>query len=102
MSGGRFKLGDVRIDPRSLDLAAVEVSIQKNKDPPVHARSAAVMDHPANAIAEYVNLLYRLGYSLEAGDIVLSGAITAALPLARGDLVGAEFAGMGAITVRVV
>jgi 2-oxo-3-hexenedioate decarboxylase len=59
------------------------------------ASGAAVMGHPAAAIAWLVNRLGADGRSLPAGSIVLSGGLTNALPIGHGDVVSVEIDGLG-------
>ena len=59
------------------------------------ASGAAVMGHPAAAVAWLVNQLGADGRSLPAGSIVLSGGLTNALPINPGDLVSVEIDGLG-------
>jgi 2-keto-4-pentenoate hydratase len=46
--------------------------------------------------------LGEFGVTLKAGEIVLSGALTAALPIAAGDAFRAEFDRLGSAAVRFV
>jgi 2-oxo-3-hexenedioate decarboxylase len=59
------------------------------------ASGAAVMGHPAAAVAWLVNQLGADGRSLPAGSIVLSGGLTNAIPINPGDLVSVEIDGLG-------
>lgn len=95
LSASRFLLGTQRISPNKLDLRTVGVTISFNGEDRIFAASGAVLGHPARAIAAYVNLISRQGDKLKSGEVVLSGAITAATPLSRGDQVRAEFQDMG-------
>ena len=53
--------------------------------------SAAVMGHPADAIALLVKVLYELGEELPAGSFVMSGAVTEAVAVKPGDNVVARY-----------
>ncbi|HEU4976307.1 MAG TPA: fumarylacetoacetate hydrolase family protein [Baekduia sp.] len=64
------------------------------------AAGAAVMGHPAAAVAWLAGRLAASGRSIPAGAIVLSGALTDAVPLAPGATVTAELEGLGTIEVR--
>src|SRR3954454_6899599 len=64
------------------------------------AAGGAVMGHPAAAVVWLVNALAARGESLEAGSIVLSGGLTASVPLRPGDSVTAEFDGLGPLEIR--
>jgi 2-oxo-3-hexenedioate decarboxylase len=64
------------------------------------AAGAAVLGHPAESVAWLVNRLAERGRSLEPGSMVLSGALTDAVPLRRGHSLVAELAGLGTVEVR--
>jgi 2-keto-4-pentenoate hydratase len=57
----------------------------------------AVMGHPAAALAWLVNTLATRGHYLRAGTVVLTGGLTASVPLRRGSVVSAEFDGLGSV-----
>lgn len=101
LSAARFKLGAVHTAPDKIDLAMVGVTISFNGEDTIFASGGAVLGHPARAIAMYANLLARMGEGLLAGQVVLSGAITAATPVSAGDCVRAEFGGMGTIEMSI-
>lgn len=65
------------------------------------AAGAAVLGHPAAAVAWLASRLADEGRTIPAGSIVLSGALTDALPIAPGQSVSVEIAGLGSIEVRV-
>jgi 2-keto-4-pentenoate hydratase len=64
------------------------------------AAGGAAMGHPAAAVAWLAGALAHRGKRLEPGSIVLTGGLTAAVPLRPGDRVAAEFDGLGSIEVR--
>jgi len=61
----------------------------------------AVLGDPLAALAWLANTLATWGRGLSAGDLVLPGACTAAVPAAPGDVFTATFAGLGCVTARV-
>jgi 2-oxo-3-hexenedioate decarboxylase len=63
------------------------------------AAGAAVMGHPAAAVAWLVDHLAEEGRSLPAGSIVLSGALTDAVPVRAGVTLTAELDGLGIVEV---
>ncbi|MEV4317119.1 2-keto-4-pentenoate hydratase [Actinocrispum sp. NPDC049592] len=60
----------------------------------------AVLGNPLNAVAWLANVLGERGAKLDAGHVVLPGSITAAVPVASGDVVTATFDGLGTVTAR--
>ena len=64
------------------------------------AAGGAVMGHPAAALAWLANTLTARGEHLDAGTIVLSGALTASVRLKAGSIATAEFDGLGSVGIR--
>jgi 2-oxo-3-hexenedioate decarboxylase len=64
--------------------------------------SAAILGHPLRALVAAARLVAQAGERLEAGDIVLAGAATAAHPLSPGQYVRAEFESLGSVAFTVV
>lgn len=64
--------------------------------------SGDVLAGPLNALAALAAHLAARGLRAVAGEIVLSGAITDAIPVAPGDVVEARLSGLGAVTVTFV
>jgi 2-keto-4-pentenoate hydratase len=60
---------------------------------------AAVLGDPVCAVAWLANKLHEVGIGLEEGHVVLPGSCTRAVPVAAGDVVRAEFAGLGDVAV---
>jgi 2-oxo-3-hexenedioate decarboxylase len=58
------------------------------------------MGDPAVAVAWLINVLARRDEHLTAGSVVLSGGLTASVPLAVGDSVTAEFDGLGSVELH--
>jgi 2-keto-4-pentenoate hydratase len=112
----RFRLPDVVADNASaagfvlgppvraedLDLATLGCVLERNGEVAGTAAGAAVMGHPAAAVAWLANELGRAGEAVRAGWVVLSGGLTAPAPLGVGDHVTATFAHLGPVTLRGV
>jgi 2-oxo-3-hexenedioate decarboxylase len=88
-----------RPDEFELDLVGVTLSI--NGKLRELGAGAAVLGHPAEAVAMLANMLARKGLKLKAGQTILAGAITGAVMLSRGDSVSARFDGMGTVEFTV-
>ncbi len=97
-SGGRVLLGGA-ISPAAIDLAEIGCVFERNGELVATAAGAAVLGHPARAVAWLVRRLAATGRGLEAGQIVLSGGLTAALPVAAGDVVTATFGRLGTVSL---
>lgn len=61
---------------------------------------AAVLGSPLHALVWLADVLGRRGVALLAGQVVLPGSITAAVPVAAGDTVTADFGGIGSVSAR--
>lgn len=99
-SSSRYVTGGRAMDPRSMNLRTIGVVLERNGVIEDLGASAAVLNHPANAIVMMVKHLHRRGRSLRAGSLVLTGGITAAVAVNRGDNVCARFQHMGSVSVR--
>ena len=98
-SAGGVVLGvkPLRID--AADLGLIGCVVQKNGEVVATGAGAAVLGHPLNAVLFLANTLGSLGRSLPPGSVVMAGALTAAVPIARGDRFTATFAQLGGLDV---
>jgi len=101
-SCGVFVIGDARIDPNSLDLAAVAMQIEKNGQPAGSGLGSAVQGHPAEAVAWLANTLGEYGIPLCKGEIILSGALAPLIPVEAGDSFSLTAAGLGSCSIRFI
>ena len=100
-SAARFKLGHGRMHPSDLDLNAIGMCLQVNGTYTAFGACAAVMGHPARAVADLARSLAEEGLGLKKGDIILSGAITPSTPVQAGDCLRADFGGLGFVELTV-
>jgi 2-oxopent-4-enoate/cis-2-oxohex-4-enoate hydratase len=101
-SCGVFVLGDRVVDPKSVDLALAGMVLEKNGEVAVTGAGAATLASPLNAMAWLANTLGALGIALKAGEVVLSGALGAMVPVAAGDSLRVAIGGIGGCSVRFV
>ena len=101
-SASRFVVGGHAVDARSVDLRTTGIVLEKNGVPVALGAGAAVLGHPAAAVAMLVNHLGRRGKSLPAGSLVLSGGATEAVAVQAGDHVSLRMQGMGSVSLRFV
>jgi len=85
-SAGRYLVG-APVPPDGIDLRLAGVVLEHNGEVTATAAGAAALGHPAAAVAWLVRALAAAGDGLRAGQIVLSGGLTAAVPLRPGDVV---------------
>ena len=93
-------IGSTRLPPDALDLAGEEAAVYRNGEEMARATSDAVLGNPALSVAWCANKLAELGLELGAGEFVTTGSIAGVTPARAGDEFLAEFASLGAVTVR--
>ncbi|KRF67260.1 4-oxalocrotonate decarboxylase [Bacillus sp. Soil768D1] len=98
-SSAKFVVGSKWVSPSTIDLGNIGMVMSKNGNVEQTGSSAAVLGHPATAIAWAVNELGALGKGLKKGHIVLSGAMSEAIAFKAGDSVIAEFDGLGSVSM---
>jgi 2-oxopent-4-enoate/cis-2-oxohex-4-enoate hydratase len=101
-SCGVLVLGDRLVDPRDVDLGTCGMVLEKNGEAVVTGAGAATMASPVNAMVWLANTLGRLGIPLKAGDVVLSGALGAMVPVAAGDSLHVSIGGIGDCSIRFI
>jgi 2-keto-4-pentenoate hydratase len=96
----RVMLGSTPRRPAELDdLKLIGCVFRSRGEVVGTAAAGAAMGHPAAAVAWLVNTLGRTGQYLRPGTVVLSGGLTASVPLEQTSVVSAEFDGLGSVHV---
>lgn len=98
-SAGAFYLGPVARPATELRLDLLGCIVRVDGEVTMTAAGAAVMGHPAAAVAWLANQLALEGESLKAGQLIFSGGVTAPVPVVPGGSVTFEFDGLGVIEV---
>jgi 2-keto-4-pentenoate hydratase len=98
-SSARAILGDRVVPIGDLDLAAETVSLSKNGEVVGSGSGADVLGHPAEAVAWLANRLADFGEGLQAGQVVLPGAMCASVFAQAGETFRAEFPSIGSVQV---
>jgi 2-keto-4-pentenoate hydratase len=101
-SSARVVLGGPPRSVDQVDLRLIGMVMEKNGAVIQTGAGAAVLGHPANAVAWLANALSAFGVGLKAGEVVLPGAISAAADVSPGDVIRAFFDGLGAVSVRFI
>jgi 2-oxo-3-hexenedioate decarboxylase len=101
-SASRFVVGGQIADARSVDLRTIGVVFEINGQAVALGAGAAVLGHPAAAVAMLVNHLGERGQVLPAGSLVLSGGVTEAIAVKAGDHVNLRIQGLGSVSLRFV
>jgi 2-oxo-3-hexenedioate decarboxylase len=95
-SAGRWLVG-AGVPAAGLDLRLVGVVLEHNGEVAATAAGAAALGHPAAAVAWLVRSLAAENEGLRAGDVVLSGGLTAAVPVRAGDVVTVTIDRLGTV-----
>lgn len=98
-SSGRFVLGDRRTALGDVDLARATMRFYKNDSQFDQGQGSAVLGDPITAVCWLAERMYAYGVPLKAGEIILSGALTAAVPVRQGDAFAARFDVLGDVAV---
>ncbi|MGI9861820.1 fumarylacetoacetate hydrolase family protein [Moorella naiadis] len=101
-SSARLVLGSRMVPIKDLDLRLIGMVLEKNGEMVSSGAGAAVWGHPAAAVAWLANKLAAFDIALEAGEIILSGAVTAAENAQAGDVFTVSFHGLGSLNLRFV
>lgn len=101
-SSGRFALGEPWVSPTEFDLRLMGMVFQKNGDIVGTGAGAAVLGHPAAAVAWLANKLAEFGFGLRAKEVILPGAMCGAVGVSVGDEFTATFDRLGSVSVRFV
>jgi 2-oxopent-4-enoate hydratase len=94
VTGGRMR------PVADLDLRLLGVVVSRHGQLLDTGAGAAALGNPARCVAWLANKLGSFGEGLRAGDVVLPGAVHKMVPVEPGDVFRAEFAHLGAVTVR--
>jgi 2-keto-4-pentenoate hydratase len=86
------------VDPVRCDRIAVELT--EDGAELATATSAAAGGHPLNGVAWLAGELAARGRRLRAGELIITGGLTAAMPLRAGRALAARFAGGTTVVVR--
>ncbi len=87
---------------RELDLPTLGMVVEKNGKVVEVGAGAAVLGHPAESVAMLANSLARRGEVIPAGTFIMSGGITAAVGVERGDNINVRFQDLGSLSMRFV
>lgn len=99
-SCGMYVLGNHKVNPEEVDLRQVAMTLSKDGEVVNSGLGSAVMGDPAEAVAWLAHCLGQYGVTLDAGDVVLSGALSAAVPALPGQSFACDFGDLGCVTVK--
>lgn len=101
-SCGAIAVGTTPLDVAVEDLAGVECSLLIDGERRETGTGDAVMGDPVAPLAWLANVLGEQGVALEAGQLVLPGSFTKALPVEVGSSATADFGSLGSLTINFV
>ncbi len=99
-SSGMFVLGSQPTGLGEIDSRTIGLTLRKNGEVVSTGAGAACLGDPVNAVVWLVNRLGALGTEVEAGQVILSGALGPVSPVVAGDFVSVRIGRMGEVSVR--
>jgi 2-keto-4-pentenoate hydratase len=99
-SSGLFVLGTRPVAIGDLDLRLCGMVLERNGEPVSFGAGAACLGHPLHALGWLARTLASIGRPLEAGSVVLSGALGPMVQALPGDAFEARIEGVGSVRVR--
>lgn len=101
-SCGLYLIGDNKINPANIDMTTIEMELLKNDEVINSGTGADVLGHPANCVAWLANTLHRYDIVLKRGEVILSGALSAAIVPSVGDVFTAKFTELDEVSLKFV
>lgn len=85
-----------------LDLVHIGMAVYKNGEFLDSAAGAAVLGNPLRAVVWLANAIGKYDVSLKAGEIILAGALSTAIPIEANDTFTVDFAHIGSVSATFV
>ncbi len=101
-SAAGFVTGSNMRKVEDLDLPTLGVVLEKNGEIVELGAGAAVLGHPAASVAMLANMLAARGEEIPAGTFIMTGGITAAVAVAKGDNINMRCQHLGSVSMRFV
>ena len=99
-SAARYVLGDKQVPLQDVDLSLVGMVVKKNGVLVNTGVGAAALGNPLTCVAWLANRLADFGIALQAGEVILSGALSGMVEVQAGDTITIKFAHLGEVTVH--
>lgn len=99
-SSGAVVLGSTPTSLAQVDLRLAGCVLTRNGSVVGTGAGGAVLGSPITSLVWLANTVGARGVTLEAGQVILPGAVCAMVPVAAGDTFTATFAGLGSVTAR--
>ena len=101
-SSTRFVVGSHAAKPEDFDWSTIGVVMQKNGEIIELGAGAAVLDHPAASVAMLATMLAERDEVIPAGTFLMTGGITAAVLVEKGDSIVVRYQGLGTVTMKFI
>lgn len=95
-SSTRYILGDV-VETRDLDVSNLGMVMKVDGEVREIGSSAAILEHPLKSLVALVHMLDEVGEGLKAGQVILAGGATKAIPLEPNTQVSLEVQNLGTV-----
>jgi 2-keto-4-pentenoate hydratase len=99
-SSARFVLGGRRVALHQVDVADLDLELERNGEIVERGNSSAVLGNPCESVAWLANALSELGVALEPGHVVLSGTCTRVVAASAGDRFVGHFGELGSVSLN--
>ena len=99
-SSAKVVVGDKTTTIDLVNLRTISMVLFKNGELQATGAGAAALGHPAYAIAWLANKLAEFGITLKKDELILPGALSAAISVSAGDIIEARFGALGSVTVH--
>lgn len=98
-SSSRFVVGGNAKKIEDLDLKTLGVVMEKNGQVVEVGAGAAVLGHPAASVVMLANMLAERDEEIPAGTFIMTGGITAAVTVEKGDAVTVRYQDLGRVSM---
>lgn len=99
-SSAKVVVGDKTTTIDLVNLRTISMVLIKNGELQATGAGAAALGHPAYAIAWLANKLAEFKITLKKDELILPGALSAAISVSVGDTIEAKFGALGSVTVH--
>ena len=101
-SSGRYILGTKKLHLNEINPSEVTMKLYKNGKLLQEGAGSAVLGDPCKSVAWLANRLWDYGVTLKKGEVILSGAFSAAPQAASGDSFEAIFTDLGSVKAKFI
>ncbi|MFL5368276.1 MAG: 2-keto-4-pentenoate hydratase [Myxococcales bacterium] len=99
-SASHFAISEDARAPGGLDLRTLKMRLLFDGEPRAEAESSAISGDPVESLVQLSKMLCEEGEEIPVGSLILSGAATAAFPIAAGVTVRLEVTGLAPVSFR--